>query len=313
MTRIVVLRALGLGDLLTAVPALRGLRRGYPNAELLLAAPAGLAPLVALIGAVDAVVDTGPFLTAPPTGTLDARLAHPDLAVNLHGRGPQSTALLAATLPLRLVAYGVTAAWVDDEPEVARWCRLVTAAGAAADPADLTLAVPDAPSPAPGAVVVHPGAAHGARRWPVARWTAVARALAAAGERVVVTGTAVERELAMDVAAGAGLAAEAVLAGRTGLVDLAALVAQARLVLCGDTGISHLASAYATPSVQLFGPTSPARWGPPALAQHRVLWAGSTGDPLAETPFPGLLAIEVAEVVDAATSLLGSSPARMGG
>ena len=38
--RLVVLRALGLGDLLTAVPALRGLARAFPDHERVLLAPA---------------------------------------------------------------------------------------------------------------------------------------------------------------------------------------------------------------------------------------------------------------------------------
>jgi ADP-heptose:LPS heptosyltransferase len=90
---------------------------------------------------------------------------------------------------------------------------------------------------------------------------------------VVVTGSAAERPLAAQVAALAGLPPTAVLAGRTGVAELAALVARARLLVSADTGIGHLSTAYRTPSVLLFGPTSPGRWGPPPGHRwHRALW-----------------------------------------
>jgi ADP-heptose:LPS heptosyltransferase len=83
-------------------------------------------------------------------------------------------------------------------------------------------------------------------------------------------------------------------------------VAAARRVICGDTGLAHLASAYGIASVVLFGPTSPERWGPPPRARHRVVWAGSTGDPHAAEPDAGLLAITPAQVI----AELGELPMR---
>src|SRR5690606_16791225 len=106
------------------------------------------------------------------------------------------------------------------------------------------------------------------------------------------TGAPGERALASWVAERAGLGDDAVLAGRTGIAELAAAVASAARVVCGDTGVAHLATALRTPSVVLFGPTSPGLWGPPAdRPMHRVLWAGRTGDPHAERTDPGLLEI----------------------
>ncbi len=161
-----------------------------------------------------------------------------------------------------------------------------------ASSSDLALGRPRAPSPAPEAIIVHPGCGFTARRWPLDRYAAVARLLAGSGRRVVVTGSAAERPLAASVAAAAGLPDEAVLASRTPLPQLAATVAEASLVVCGDTGIAHLATAYGTPSVVLFGPVSPLRWGPPPeRPQHIALWAGTTGDTFADRPDPGLLRI----------------------
>jgi ADP-heptose:LPS heptosyltransferase len=58
-----------------------------------------------------------------------------------------------------------------------------------------------------------------------------------------------------------------------------------------------------TPSVIVFGPMSPALWGPTDLERHRVLWRGISGDPHGDTPDPGLLAIEADEVLEALASL----------
>ena len=304
--RLLVLRALGLGDLLTGVPALRALGDGFPDHRRTLACPRELEPLALLTGAVDAVADTaGPFRpSADPA---------PELAVNLHGRGPQSHRALLELDPARLVAFACPEAgvdrgpaWAEDEHEVHRWCRLLGESGISADRSQIDLDPPSirVPEPLRGLTIVHPGAAAPARRWPPERFAAVARAQAAEGRRVVVTGGRRERELAAEVARLAGLPSVAVLAGRTGLRDLAALVAAAERVVCGDTGMAHLATAFRTPSVVLFGPVAPSRWGPPPdRPWHRALWGGRRGDPHAAVVDPGLLSIEVADVLEALADL----------
>jgi ADP-heptose:LPS heptosyltransferase len=297
---LLVYRALGLGDLLTGVPALRGLAAAFPEHHLVLAAPSALDGLARLSGVVGEVADTAPLAVPEP------RWHGADLAVNLHGRGPQSTEALLATRPGALLAFAHPdlprrrgPVWRADEHEVGRWCRLLEAWDIEADPGDLGLARPEGPGlpDARGATIVHPGAASPARRWPPDRFAAVARAEAAAGREVLVTGGPAEVALATEVADRAGLPSSAVRAGRTDLLGLAALVATAGRVVCGDTGVAHLASAYATRSVVLFGPTDPAHWGPPDRPRHRVLWAGETGDPHAGVPFAGLLRITVGEVL----------------
>ena len=303
--RVLVLRAIGLGDLLTGVPALRALRRARPDAELVLAAPGSQRPLVELAGCVDRLLPTEELAPVAWTG------APPTLAIDLHGNGEPTKALLRATQPQRLVAFDSDdgPAWDPDEHERVRWCRLVSWAcpDAVVDPDDVLLGTPPVAPPVAGAAIVHPGAASGSRRWPTERFAEVAAALAEQGIGVVVTGSPAERPLAEEVRRRAGLPAEAVLAGRTGLMELAALVQAAALVVCGDTGMAHLASAYRTRSVLLFGPTPPSRWGPPP-GPHTVLWHGTgVGDPHAASPDPALLRITVDEVL-AQVPDMGSAP-----
>jgi hypothetical protein len=297
---------------------MRALADAFPNHRRLLAAPAALAPLAEVAGPVHATIPVAPLASLPPA-------AHgADIAVNLHGCGPQSHRVLLAARPRRLIAYahpdvvesdgGPT--WPGDRVhEVSRWCSLLGAFGIPADPDRLELNPPRAvtlPTGAAGATVIHPGAASPARRWPPNRWAAVAQAEAAAGRTVFVTAGPGEERLAAAVLHAAGAANErsaAILpAGPTGFLQLAALVAAAGRIVCGDTGVAHLATALGTPSVVLFGPTPPTRWGPPHRPIHRVLWAGSTGSPHAQRPDPGLLRIEVGAVLDALDDLPEGQP-----
>src|ERR1700694_302529 len=143
--RIVVLRALKLGDFLTAVPAYRALRRAFGHACIVLAAPRAFAPLIDLLdGALDGIID------AQPLAPLPREAEGSELGINLHGRGPQSHRVLLAAGVRRLVAFrndaveeSVAGPLYDPrEHEVARWCRLLEHAGIPADPGELDVRAP---------------------------------------------------------------------------------------------------------------------------------------------------------------------------
>jgi ADP-heptose:LPS heptosyltransferase len=310
---ILVLRALGLGDFLTGLPALALLRRARPDDRIVLAAPRHFTGLAYLTGTVDGLV------AAHELDPISDRPVRPELAIDLHGNGPGSRQLLQACSPRRMIAFGSSGAvWRPSEHEVARWCRLIAedlpAPGIEYPSVAGALPVPPDVSVPGGTTVVHVGAKSRARRWPATRFVEVARELRSAGHRVLVTGHGSEAPEAKAVAAGAGVDSATELT----LEELCALVSAARLVVSGDTGVAHVAYNYSTPSVVLFGPVSPAVWGPPGQGPHVILWHGDgRGDPHARTTDPALMRIGVGEVLaaveQAESKTTGSPLIRMGG
>ncbi|NKY87923.1 glycosyltransferase family 9 protein [Nocardia veterana] len=307
MAVVLVLRARGLGDLLTAVPALRALRRARPRDQIVLAAPHRLKPIVDLITSVDDMVPAAD----PQSLRWDGPA--PALAVNLHGPGAEPIVELARTEPTRILTYRNPAfpeldgpQWVPEMHDIDRWCHLLESAGMSADRRNLGLVPPVATTSHRDCVVVHVGAGAPARRWPVERFAAVIRHLLVQGREVVVTGDEFEREIALAIAARAGLSHDHVLAGQQNLIELSATVAEAALVVCGDTGVAHLATAFGTRTVVLFGPTAPSHSGPPPhlSGRHIALWAGRTGDRDGHTPDPGLLQLTAADVMEAVDTQL---------
>ncbi|WIE81598.1 glycosyltransferase family 9 protein [Curtobacterium sp. MCPF17_021] len=303
---LLVLRAIKLGDLLVAVPALHALRRAFPDHRITLATTAWLAPVVELVPAVDVhLAQHG----------LDHPIAVPhaavDIAVNLHGAGPESSDLVAALAPRRVIGHADPThdyqgpEWPDDVHERDRWADLLTWHGIQADATEVHIDRPAEPPVVADAAVVHVGAFHGARHWPTDRFADVVRGLRARGADVVLTGGSDDVVRARAVADAAGLAPEAVLAGTLDLQAFAAVIAAARLVVTVDTGAAHLATAYGVPSVVLFGPAPPEAWGPPSTGPHIVLTDASVrrGDVFAEDPDPAILAVTADDVLGAVDRL----------
>lgn len=261
--RLTILRALGLGELLAVVPALRALARAFPEHHRLLAAPHRLGPLLPLI------VEQGePCVHGlAECDDLDADPAAlpgwPEVAVNLQDQGPESHRLLLATGPVRLIAFRhdavpETAAmprWRPGEHEVERWCRMLRSSGIPADPTELSISRPASTPPdwAWGATLIHPGVAS-AQSWPAERWAELAAAEREEGRTVLIPGSCMQAELGRWIAAKAGLRRSAVLAGQTDLLTLAAYVAAAGKVVSGDPAVAQLATALGVPSLDLGAP-----------------------------------------------------------
>lgn len=109
-------------------------------------------------------------------------------------------------------------------------------------------------------LVLVPGSSNGpAKRWPAAAYGALATRAAREWEaQPVLVGGAADAAVTAEVARAAECDCID-LAGRTDLLDLAALLANCRAVVSNDTGPAHLAAALSCPTLMLFGPTDPRR------------------------------------------------------
>jgi ADP-heptose:LPS heptosyltransferase len=351
---ITVVRALNLGDLLCAVPSLRALRHRFPDARITLL---GLPWARTLVDRYHLYLDghevfpgfpgipEAPFDPARTATFLESAQARPaDLVVQLHGDGTSINAFagllggrsIAGFVPPGLTALadppGVWIPYPSHGSEIHRLLALPAALGAPtddhlefrvrADDVDELRAIAGAELLDRPYAVVHAGSSTPLRRWPAARFAAVADRLFREGYAVFLTGTEAERGVVADVRDAMTETAIDV-AGRTGLGAMAALVEGARILIANDTGVSHLAAAVGTPSVVVFSGSDPDRWAPLDSERHTVLGGSSSvaacrhqledahrclGDACSlerrRGDVPAALPIETDEVVAAATRLL---------
>ncbi|WP_312462297.1 glycosyltransferase family 9 protein [Comamonas sp.] len=304
--RVAVFRALMLGDMLVATPALRAVRAAWPQAEITLV---GLPWAEALADRLDSIDRFEPFAgwpglpeVAEPTLQQRERFLqrmrarHFDLVLQLHGSGGIVNAMLAQWQAGRLAGFCEEGAcpggrdapdapdaalflrWPDQGHELQRLLALTRHLGLPATSSDLDFPLHAADYQRAHAlvprnrryVIVHVGSQLPSRRWPAGYFAEVADRLAEAGWPVVLTGTAAERELVASVAS-LMRAPCTNLCGQTDLWTLGALIDSAALLVCNDTGVSHIAAALQTPSVVAACGSDTGRWAPLDRSRHRVL------------------------------------------
>lgn len=149
--------------------------------------------------------------------------------------------------------------------------------------------VPGANKPRPYVVFVPGGSAHRMdKRWPVEKYSELARILYGRGFDIVIVGGPQETALAHEIQRATPRARD--LTGRTDFASIAMLGAKAALAVGNDTGPLHLAAAGGAPTIVLFSKASD-----PTLSAPRGRVAILRADNLADLP--------VAQVAQAANSL----------
>ena len=344
--RLLLVRLREIGDVVFTTPAIRALRRHYPDAHITYIVEPVAADVVRNNPHIDELI-VAPRQRGVRGLIADLALGRRlraerfDLAIDFHG-GPRASLLTWLSGAKGRVGYEIAGRGWMYTTRVAR-PRELRARHSVENQWDLLHAIGiDSPQradtpvemPVDGAaaasvaerlsragvgaadhlIVMHVSAGNPVRRWPLDHFVTVARELTVrdATRRIVVTSGPSERDAARSVVEQSG----ALQVGEFSLPELRALVDRAALYIGGDSGPLHIAAASAVPIVALFGPTLPERSAPWRDPRYRsiAIDAGALDcrpcDQRVCAPgdFRCLTMISAEQVVEAAEKLLASSP-----
>ncbi|MGE5549981.1 MAG: glycosyltransferase family 9 protein [Bacteroidota bacterium] len=335
--RILVLQIGPIGDTIFTIPALKALRQNFPSATIVVLASARAADVLRGLPYLDLlrVSRSGLDLIR---AVIEFRQSGFDLALGLSNQGSWLAGFCGtpfkAGFPAPLL-YLSEPGPVKEEPSshVVEYCLSVIRMLGGAVPEDRRLELPLTQAELDRAacfmnmhhldtpvVAIHPGGRYfPLKRWPVDRFARLAEILMGRGLGVVVVGGPEDSELAslMDKQ----MRARAVtVVGKMRIRETAALLARCQLFVGNDSAPLHMAAAVNTPSIGLFGPTSPAQYSPYGTG-HVVIckslpcspcfrFLGGLGQYLPRCTRPQCMeAIGVDEVASAVLARLGMSQA----
>jgi heptosyltransferase-2 len=105
-----------------------------------------------------------------------------------------------------------------------------------------------------------PGAVGPSKRWPIEYFGELAKSLTGEGHSVWILGSPTESSLAAEIVRAAGPHARDLTSDDLRNAILALKLARA--AVSNDSGLVHVAAAMSTPTIGIFGPTSPWHWAP---------------------------------------------------
>lgn len=110
--------------------------------------------------------------------------------------------------------------------------------------------------------ILHPYPKFAYKEWVKESWLRLADWLQQKGYTVIFTGDKSELEKAMVAEFVDKLPASINMVARLSLSQLGFLLSKATIYIGPDTVITHMAAALGIPTIALFGPTNPVKWGP---------------------------------------------------
>jgi ADP-heptose:LPS heptosyltransferase len=301
-----IFRALQLGDMLCAVPALRALRKARADIHIALV---GLPWAEQFASRFNRYLDD--FIAFPGHPALpeqpvhEAGLAafykamrdrHFDLALQMHGNGRASNRIVAACGAHAVAGYARKSGYDEDETdpkrffvypesgaEPTRLLKLTEFLGAPSHGMHLEFPLTDRDEQElsqsglnagliPGSYIcIHPGARIRDKCWPPQCFAEVADRLSQEFHlTIVLTGSGQEKDLTNAVAHHMKTPAIDA-AAPISIGAMAALMSRSRLLICNDTGVSHIAAGLKLPSIVIFSKTDMQRWSPLNRERHRCV------------------------------------------
>ena len=294
-----------LGDVAMALPLLRAIRAGRPDAEITLVARQPFLPLLESWHVADRLHALPARGAAYFAHFRSLRHEYPDVWLLLTNslRGDveawfsgcrQRFGLVRPGRPRPLLTHAYRVPGDFDEPshhQLELWEFFLQNFGLVA-PLDRT-PLPSEPNSIGPNIALIPGSENNPeKRWPVEHWRTLIDSLPY--DRFVLFGTPSDAPIAQAVAAGFDSTRVENLTGKTTLPAFADQLRRCRLLVTNDTGGMHLANALGVPLLALFGPTNPVRTGPVFASPFAILQAPGSpptgGASLAALPPAAVLA-----------------------
>jgi len=297
--KIAIFRALKLGDMLCAVPAIKALRTAYPNAEIVLL---GLSWAKTFAERFNMYIDR--FIHFPgciglPEQPFNRKLFEEfiqqmreenfDLVLQMQGNGTIVNALLLLFNAKNVAGFYNDKSYIESDLfmpypdygyEAQRHNLLMEHLGLKTKKPELEFPITEKDEQEFDAlclplvnkkyICIHPGSADVSRQWPPQFFAALADHCIENGFTIVVTGTEEERDITRELIKCIHHPVIDV-TGKTSVGAVAVLIRNAFMLIANCTGVSHIAAAVKTPSVIISMDGEPERWAPVDKNLHHVI------------------------------------------